>query len=110
MDWMTTLGVLEILLEEVVQKRPDYGDRAECANILPRRRYDAADNIRGELELESEEQPQAESPPDRLALTVCGARRDADSEQFQKGFQGAEGDDDHRGRLGKPLANFREAN
>src|SRR5262245_62876236 len=70
------VGALDVLLEEVVQERPDDGDGAEHPDVLPRGRDDAVDDVRRELELEPEQQPHAEPAPDDLPLAMRGARGD----------------------------------
>src|SRR5262245_54976761 len=69
---LALLGVLQILLEEVVQERPDHRDGPEHPHVLPRRRNHAADDVGGQLELETQQQPHAKPPPDRFAFSVRG--------------------------------------
>src|SRR5262245_14569178 len=89
------LGLLEVLLEEVVQERPDHRDGAELTDVLPRRRDDAADDVRRQLELESEEQPHPEPPPERLAFAVGRTRSEDDLQYAGERLERAVTDDEH---------------
>jgi hypothetical protein len=48
---------------------------------------DAAEDVGGELELQAQKQPGAESAPDRLALAVCGARPGNDPHELEEGLE-----------------------
>jgi hypothetical protein len=64
------LGVfLEIALEEVIQEGSDNCDGGELSDLLPTRRDHTADDIRCELELETQQKPHRESKPDVLPLS-----------------------------------------
>jgi hypothetical protein len=93
------LGRFQVSLEEVIQERADHGDSPKLADVLPRRGDDAADDVRRELELEAEEEPQAEPAPDHFALAVRGGGRHDDPQQPDKRRRGSVGDQQDRRRF-----------
>ena len=101
-------SVFQILFQEVIEERANHGDRAKPPYLVPGRRNDAADDVGGELELQTEEQPHSQSAPERLALAVGDPRVDDNPPKFYKRFYGAVRDDDHGGRFDEHRRGARE--
>src|SRR5262245_22638905 len=70
--------LVDVPTEEVVEYRPNRCDRAELTDLRPRRRDCRSNHVRGELELETEQEPDGETHPDLAtpneAMMRCGTR------------------------------------
>src|SRR5882672_3617474 len=64
LDLLRFLSVVEVFLEEVIEEGAHHGDGAQLADVLPRRRDDAADDVGRQLELQTDQQPHAKPAPD----------------------------------------------
>src|SRR5262245_43435315 len=64
-----TVDVLgDVLLEKVVERGSNRGDRAQLADVVPRGGDRRADDVGCQLELETEQQPDGETYPNLLAV------------------------------------------
>src|SRR5262245_28524363 len=101
-------GPLDVLFEEVIQERANGGDCGQLADVLPGRGHHGVDDVRGQLELQAEEQPHPEALPDRLALAMGHARRNEDPQQADERLDRAIGDDRDRHRVDDQRRDSRE--
>src|SRR5262245_42161369 len=103
------LRLLKIILAKVVQKRSDHRDRSQLADVLPARGDDASDDVRCQLELEAEEQPDTEPPPDRLTFAVSRPGPQRDTHDADERLERAERDNQHRRDLDDELEEARDS-
>ncbi len=66
------------------------------------------DDVGGQLELEPEQQPHAEPPPDVLARAVPGRPARYEPDQPDEGFSSAEGDDENGRALDQQSGDLRQ--
>src|SRR5215207_3534578 len=68
------LDLVDLLLQEVVERGPKHRNGRELSDLVPGRSDRGAQNIGGEQEFEPERQPTSEAEPD-LLLVIIGVTR-----------------------------------
>src|ERR671920_1717845 len=83
------LDLVDLLLQEVVERGPKHRNRRELSDLVPSRGDGGAQDVGREQEFETERQPPPEAKPD-LLLVVVGATRGRSSGAVAKeGRQGS---------------------
>src|SRR5262245_42877015 len=89
------LGVLlDVPLQEVIQEGPNDRDSGQLPGLLPGRRDRRSHDVGRQHELQTEDQPHAETMPDLLPPSVRPEARRTD--QTEQSFRRAVGDDQSR--------------
>src|SRR4051812_47212742 len=103
-----SLGLVDLVLQEVVEQGPQDHDGRELADFVPGRGDGGARDVGGDEELQGERQPAAEPKADFLLDVVRmaggrlrGAVADEDDERSQRRLDRGEPDDE-RGRSLRP--------
>jgi hypothetical protein len=89
---------VDIAFQKIVQECADRSDGGETRHFVPARRDRRFQNVGGESESESGDQPAAEALPN-VALLVAAGRRKHCPQALQKGFDGADDNHDQRQRV-----------
>src|SRR5262245_51844532 len=87
--------LLQIPLEEIVQERPDDGDRAELEDGCPAGADRCLDDVGRQLEREPRDQPARVAQP-HIALLVARLRREDRPQTVDECLDGPDDDDQHR--------------